>query len=560
MRKNIFITMSITALLTYGQAYAQMEDGDCDDGNCDDTSSSTLDPVKTIYPYKPVAVPELKARIAKITENDKYVSNVFTMSNAGLDKGAARNRPWAGPFWALNQGMIANPYQGKDYKTFIFSAVRLLSWKRNVNAWHRRKEGYLNDVMKFDEDQLAKLAPSEKYDLLLGDTNFDLTNKIWEYTEKWGNEKKWGFLSSIAVPDGYRIPESNKMMAMWEGICHGWAVASGNTPRPENTVYVTLKNGKRMPFYPSDIKALVSLVWANSNVQDNVLSEGLRCNRKNPDQDKYGRYIDTKKDKDDTELLPRCADVHPGIFHVATVNIMGREGRSFVLDQHAEASIGNQPAASYSIEYFNPKNGDEGSLTKSVLSVEKYGKDDPFRASRTPQTKYIVGATMKLVYANWEYPRKGSTDLPKDDKMGDMEFSYDLELDANYEVVGGQWRVSHKGRKRRFGKPGQPDFFWVVPRDHKQYFQEVSTLPKWDFNKSTVPPKEFGPAARYNDETGGHGFHYKMNAFFNGGVSHKCPVIPENGGAPVMVDCEFSIPKPRPLINVVNVLLNQSKR
>jgi len=556
MRKNLLLLLLVTCTLVSQSSFAQMSDDDCvDSTDCDETSSSTQEPVKTIYPYKPFDVDYLKGRLATITENPGYISNVFQMSSMGLDKGAAKNRPWAGPFWPLNQGMIANPYQEKDYKTFIFTMGKILSWRRNVNAWHRRKEDYLKDVMKFDEDQLAKLAPSEKYDLLLGDTNFDLTTRIWDYAEKWGHEKKWGFLSSIAVPDGYKIPDASEMMALWEGICHGWAVAAGHTPRPQNTVYVTLPNGKRMPFYPSDVKALISLMWANSNVQDNVIVEGNRCNRKHPDTDKYGRFIDTKKDRDDAELLPRCADVHPGIFHVSTVNIMGKEGRSFVIDHNPKAAIGNQPVASYEITYFNPKNGDDGSLQKSIIAVDKYGKDDPFRASRAPGTKYIVGAEMKIVFSNWEHPRKGKTDLPKDDKMGEQEFSYDLELDANYNVIGGQWRVAQSGRKKMFGETDQPDFFWVVPRNYQQYFQPISGLPEWNFNKNSLPPKEFGPVAKF-----GHAFMYEMSAKFNNGVSHKCPVFPTNGGPRLMVDCSFKIPKPRPLINVVNVLLEQARK
>src|SRR5690606_16533967 len=133
----------------------------------------------------------------------------------------------------------------------------------------------------------------------------------------------WGFLTKIDLPMGYKIPDTNKYMALWEGICHGWAVAAGIVPRPTQTVWVKLPNGKNMPFYPNDIKALASLLWANSDVQGQVLVEGLRCNRKFPDRDKHGRYIDIERDPNDKELLPRCADVHPAIFHLALVNIVG---------------------------------------------------------------------------------------------------------------------------------------------------------------------------------------------------------------------------------------------
>ncbi len=557
MKTKHYLMMSLTLAVLSGHGHAQMvaDQDDCDEEtqDCKDPGRVS-EPNKSIYPFKPYSTDHIKARLTALNEGENYLSNVFEMERRGLNRANTKIQPWGGPYWPLYQGMVGNTYQDKDLDTFIFSIRRNLDWKKNVSDYKKRAEKVHPQIYQLDEEALAKLAPSEKYDILLGDTSFDLTNKVWAYAEKWGNEKKWGFLSAINLPDGHRIPSVNKRMALWEGICHGWAVAAGHTPRPERTVTVTLPNGKRMPFYPNDIKALISLMWANSTLQSNVIFEGNRCNKKNPDKDSNGRYIDLVKDRDDVTLLPRCADVHPGIFHVSLINILGIEGRSFVVDKTAEAAIANQPVSGYELYYFNPRTGKEGPLAQSVLSRSVYGDKDPFRNSRNTEATHIVGVEVKLKYVDWEYARKAEVNGPADDKISDFSFTYDLELDWRGKVVGGQWRVARKGGPGVINtKTNQPDFFWVVPRDWKEYFRPLS-LPTWNFSRSTLPPRDFAPAAR-----GAHSFVYEESKRY-WGVSPMCPVFPENGGAPIMVECEFRYPRPQPLINVIETLLNESRR
>jgi hypothetical protein len=560
--ENKFMTKFFSILLILISvnfpAYAQMveDQNDCDPETQDcSTPGSVKEPNRDIYPYKPFDTSYIHTRLTALTENNNYVSNIFEMDRRNLKKANTWIKPWGGSYWPLNQGMIANPYQEKDYSTFIFSIRSHLDWKKNVKNYKKRAEKVHPMIYDLDEDELAKLAPSEKYDLLLGDTSFDLTNRIWAFAEKWGEEKKWGFLSAIELPDGYRIPNANKLMALWEGICHGWAVAAGHSPRPEKTVFVTLPNGKRMPFYPNDIKALVSLMWANSTIQSDVIFEGNRCNKKNPDKDKYGRYIDVEKDKNDTELLPRCADVHPAIFHISMTNVLGIEGRSFVVDKTAEAAIANQPVSGYEIDYFNPKNGKYGNLSNSIISRTAYGHKDPFRDSRNPEATHIIGIRVKLKYVDWEFPRKRETNTTEDDDIKDFSFNYDLELNEQGNIVGGQWRVNRKGGDGIFGgKTHQPDFFWIVPREWKNYFKPTPGLPEWNFASSTLPPASYAPAAR-----AAHSFIYEESKQYFG-QSPKCPVFPLGGGDPIKVDCEFKYPRPQPLIQVVEKLLEESRR
>jgi hypothetical protein len=552
MKKHLLLTLSLAVLTAPAFAQVRIED-DCDPEVQDCSASRGVsEPSRNIYPWKPFTTERITSRITALNEGPKYISNIYEMEKRGLNNANTKVQPWGGSYWPLYQGMVGNTYQDKDYNTFIFTLARNLDWKKNVRDYKKRAEKVHPKIYELSEKDLAELAPSEKYDILLGDTSFDLTNRIWDFAEKWGNEKKWGFLSAISLPDGYRIADANNMMALWEGICHGWAIAAGHSDRPENTVTVTLPNGKRMPFYPNDIKALVSLMWANSTIQSNVIFEGSRCNKKNPDKDKFGRYIDIELDRDDSELTPRCADVHPAIFHLAMVNLLGVEGRSFVVDKTAEAAIANQPVSGYDLYYFNPITGKEGPLSQSVVSRSTYKKDN-FASARNAESVFIVGVEVKLKYVDWEYPKKAITNSVSDDKISDFSFTYDLELTQEGKIIGGQWRAGKKGGPGLSGKTHQPDFFWVVPRDWKNYFKPLSGLPKWDINQNTLPPAEFAPAAR-----AAHTFVYEESARYFG-QSPKCPAFPMNGGAPIKVECEFRYPKPQPLINVVETLLKASR-
>lgn len=552
-----YLALITLAVLTQ-PVFAQVNDEPCDPTieECQ-TDNVNDEAYKNIYPFKPMATKDVVSKVSRLAENDNYLSDLREITKRGLTRANTKNQPWGGSFWPLIQGQVANPYQDKDFTILhgAFNGLEVTSWKYNYNKYEKRQKKVHPKIYELSEKELAELAPSEKYDILLGDTSFDLTNRVWNYVQTWGSKKKWGFLSSIDLPAGYRIPDGNSLMALWEGICHGWAVASGHYDRPEKTVWVTLPNNKRMPFYPNDLKALISLMWANSTVQDQVIVEGYRCNRKSPKKDDNGRYIDTELDKNDTKLLPRCADVHPAVYHTSIVNILGVEGRSFVVDKSAKASIANQPVAGYEYTYFNPETGKDASLEAAAIAVENY-KEDPFKSARNPETKYIVGVAMTLKYVDWEDPIMKETNYPSDDKISEMKFNYDLELNADFKIIGGQWRVNKDGSGKLIGgSTNQPDFFWVVPRDYKKYFQPVSGLPEWDFAKSTLPPQQFKAAAR-----NAHSFVYQETREF--GFDHKCPVLPlKRGNGPVKtVNCEFKYPRPQPLINVVDKLLQESRR
>ncbi len=550
--------MGLSVLTT--SAFAQMTDADtCDEDDptrCEERESRTSDPLKTIYPYKPFSTAEINARLTKIYEGSNYLNNIYEIDRRGLTRANTRVQPWGGSFWPVYQGGIASSYQEIDSEIFVTTLMRNLRWQSNVNNYKKRVEKLHPRINELDEKELSKLSPSEKYDIIIGDTSFDLTNRVWEYTENRGSKKNWGFLASIDMPsEGYRLPDASQFMAFWEGICHGWALGAGFIPRPEHTVNIQLPNGKNMAVYPSDIMALSSQVWANSDLQDNVIFEGNRCNKKNPDKDKLGRYIDTEIDviAGDKTVEPRCADTHPAVFHVGVINVMGVEGRPITYDHNPKMAIANQPMSGYEFSYFNPESGKEGGLRESMIPRYKYAKD-PYAVSRNPEAVFIVGVEMNAKYIDWELPKKKETSKPSDDKVVDNKFMYDLEIDQYGRIVGGQWRVSKKGKPEFLGKQStnQPDYFWLAPRNYKQYFQPVATLPKW--SGRGLAPREFLAEAQK-----GHAYVRNMNS--KRGGHKKCMVMPLDKKNPVLeVDCEFNEPRPRPLINVVDRLTELSRQ
>jgi hypothetical protein len=322
-----------------------------------------------VYPYVPISTEDINKKIKFFAEDEDPIVNVFEIYKKGLSKAKTTEKPWTSTYWPLNKGLIADPY-----KTDIqyHRPMTELRWQKNYKEFLKRKRNVHTKIDELTQEELDVMAPSEKYDLLLGDDSFHLTNRLWDYAYRWGSKKDFGFLSSINILGGdayalaqsyvdngefdsleaalnkaievkggltesiaqdlvnqgaypglveamseaekiasdevskYKLTKKSNNMALWEGICHGWATAAGIVPRPRKTVKIDMGNGKQLRFFPDDLKGLASLLWANSLVQDSkfldpntgenvgggVIWEGLRCNLKRPKRDRYGRTYD----------------------------------------------------------------------------------------------------------------------------------------------------------------------------------------------------------------------------------------------------------------------------
>lgn len=380
-----------------------------------------------------------RQKLAEFTSRENVRLNHAELEALGLRSSEIPNRPWSDTFWPDFKGSIAVPYAQINFTNFP------LNWAINRNTHFSSRINYLRaDLLGggpsragLSDLDIADLAPSEKYDLLLGDLDFTLTRQI------------------IAMIDERNAHDAT---ANWSGICHGWSPASLNVPRPVESFVLEvtipalgkIDNRVRIKFYPSDVKALASYLWGKSNVQNYVKVEGWQCNTQRPATSENGRILD-----------PHCFDVNPGFFHLVLLNQIGLNHRGLVIDRDFRRPVRNQPVFGYQYSTFRvdglrPISND---LRDQLVSISRDSSRpssyfDPYSDFRSPRARYLLGVQTTVQYAKETSPNHRDTDDPSRDDSDTRSFTYDLELDENLEIVGGEWlQQSH------------PDVLWLTPPD-----------------------------------------------------------------------------------------------
>lgn len=604
-----------------------------------------------IYPFKPMSIDEIYDDVEKISEDKNFIRNFNQIIRNNLSKAKTDRKPWTSSYWPLAKGTIADPYENSTLVYYTdFAKTYKYQWIKTKESFDERKRNFLSKIDSLSSSELEQLAPSEKYDLLLGDKSFDLTTRIMENMYAYGQDNyfwnlnnisttgsdtlelaekyvSWGWVDSKGKPYGtieralrldpvlqtrvevkrgiinyeaglyndlatavrdqmaqaqaesgnYVIASRKvKNIASWEGICNGWSTAAGIIPRPTKAISFKLPDGRDLKFYPDDIKGLVSLYWFNSFVQNNfvkfndkpmdgsnttggTLSVGLRCNLTSISKDRYGRLYDSAPDPRSFDHSPRCVGVHPAKWHLGLVNIIGKQGRSFVVERKVKDPVDNHPMHKYEMKYFNPLTG-EGSRNLNN-NIELIDSDDQFQAYRHKDAVYIVGVETEMTYLNYVMPRREETNSEDDDDNVNKTMFYDLELDKNYNIVGGQWRAVRAGKPKK--RPGskhkerlnhnQPDFFWAVTKNWKKtkYFHDdLDVGAKWR-NKTQAPPRTWHKTAK--------DYHsFEMMSAIKYGNAQICKAKNTKTGKVTTVWCESKTNTPQPLPNVINTLIQRS--
>jgi hypothetical protein len=345
-----------------------------------------------------------------IEPGSSILYNVRDMDGRQLTRSTVDPMPWTDSYWPTHKGLLGARYADKGFPNSK-------DWSVN-NSYIVANPA--SAVLAYgDRQAIDRLSPAEKYDFAVGDTSFSLTRFSWA--------------------QGARSYEKYGRVASWMGICHGWAGAAHmNVPIPEAPVTVVAASGVPVTFYPQDVKALQSMLWANGSPSTRFV--GNRCNVPKPARDPYGRIID-----------PLCWDSNPGTWHTAIVNQFGVNRRSFVMDGTYDAEVWNFPLSSYQYRYFNPQTWKESTnLNASLIPIERF-KLDKFRRYRSPEARFILGVYMDVSYVTEIIPTRGKlTRTP----TKTVRFIYDLELDGNLNIVGGEWYSN-----------AHPDFFWTFDKD-----------------------------------------------------------------------------------------------
>jgi hypothetical protein len=391
--------------------------------------------------------PDGKDFAEKLVEGGVVLRNMQEMENRGLTKAVLATLPWPDSYWPYFRGVISNRYAEHGYP-------RSTDWATNYQYIRMRPASVV--IASGDTNAINALAPAEKYDYAVGDWNFTLTNHGWL--------------------QGQRQVEKYGTVAKWMGICHGWSAAAHMlTPIPSGPVTVIAASGRPVTFYPQDIKALQSMLWANASPATRFV--GNRCNVTRPSRNRNGRILD-----------PKCFDSNPGTWHMIMTNQLGVNQRSFVMDSNYDLEVWNFAVASYQYRYFNPETWKEGATLRSSLVPMSQYRVDKFREFRSPQARYVVGVAMDVQYVNAIAPtRNPKVKTP----LKTIRYVYDLELDEGMNIVGGEWYSN-----------AHPDFLWTFDRDAQAMTAADSSLMSEGWMADRGVPAAWTEAARRSSARG----------------------------------------------------------
>ena len=325
---------------------------------------------------------------------------------------SARGFLWSDSYWPSQRGGISYRWNSEPYP-------------RNFDY---RRFPTREEVLRMSEEELAKLSPTEKYDLYLSDYNFTFTKQVMALYSP----------SDLA----------------WEGICHGWALAATKRVEP-NRVWAQNYDGVIIPFGSSDVKALLSFYYANIFKAKKYARVGKRCRREGLgflSRPEYGHPLPFTGDA--------CDDVNPGAFHLVISNMMGVHGKSLIAELSRFGQVWNHPVHSYEFGVYSQRMATSYERSRGVerayfVRLDLYYGVEHFLINQNPE--YSIGRVSME-------PSLGTSNQ----NYGKRTYEYELEVNSKGEIVGGSW-VSED----------HPDFLWGMEDEADGSFQVGSFNLKW---------------------------------------------------------------------------------
>jgi hypothetical protein len=397
-----------------------------------------------------------------------FVYNWTQLNTPELASGRSQIVPWPDTYW---------PMQEDGYNA---------RWREGMSPVERYDQAFNGWTPAENFMSLRRFqAPGQAYDQAYYDGIGPATT--WAHTVG-GNysareiNRPDGTLDPSADRDGNGIADSDNNgdgrtdrednwngLEGWWGHCHAWAPAAFSAAEPQHSVTV---NG--VEFAVADIKALIESTYEGGG----SVFLGGRCNTREVTRDDHGRITATE-----------CRDTNAGAFHVVTLNVIGRLGRSFVIDATYDYQVWNQPVRDYTIRL-----QEEVTLQQALQLV-----------NRTDVTTYPYNSDARRfvhVQMDFRYIVEGSASttpyVPQiDSYTRTHRYDYLLELDQTGNIIGGEWIDDNP----------HPDFIWaptgnsdvtgsrwggpvVISRSNVQSLIDQST--------STTPPPPTGDEHNYD--------------------------------------------------------------
>ena len=380
-------------------------------------------------------------RVILPTDDPGMVSGAQPMERnlTSLDSQATKStilalKPWANGYWAMELGLTGNRYRDPG-----FAAKG--SWPSRFE--YIKKNSLQNVLLQTDSKKRARLidqlSPAEKYDLLVGDAEATLTSAQWAEGQRY-------------YQDG--------TLANWMGICEGTAAASVMFPEPKRSLELFSPQGDKIQFQETDIKGLAALLWSSYNLT--VPVTGTRCSSRNPER-RNGVVIDES-----------CFNTNPGAFHIALLNLLGKRKQVLFMNRVSNQEVWNVPIIAYKTQYHSPnKNHGNKDLQQAVLPIAQVDQDE-FTSLRSAQTAFVVGVQTTVKFGTGVITQ--------------ATYDYDLEMDINGIIIGGEWHSS-----------SHPDFLWTVENGFRPVTIGDNQLGNQVWNDTKIPA-EWLRAARLSSQ------------------------------------------------------------
>jgi len=187
--------------------------------------------------------------------------------------------PWSETYWPSKQGSIN------------------IRWNQPNPVGFKYKSPTREEVLQMNRNQLAALAPSEKYDIFMGRYDYPLKKEV----------------EDIATPTA----------KWWSGICDGWSLAALQYKEPKAVDMVNV-DGVIVPFGASDVKGLMSYAAAR-HFKVETKQVGARCSG-------VGKVFGNAS----------CSDINAGALHIVLANQLGIKKQGIVMEIDPGAQIWNQ--------------------------------------------------------------------------------------------------------------------------------------------------------------------------------------------------------------------------
>jgi Transglutaminase elicitor len=146
------------------------------------------------------------------------------------------------------------------------------------------------------------------------------------------------------------------------------------------------------------------------------------------------------------------------------------------MDSSRDAEVWNYPIVAYNFNFFNPNNGKQSFKLKNAMIPKTDYRNDKFSQYRSPTKEYIVGVEAKIDYQKSKVPEQEDRDS-SGKELNSVIYRYDLELDSNGIIIGGEWYTN-----------SNPDFIWF-PEDNADpqapYDSNITTT--WNPSKDALP-------------------------------------------------------------------------